>query len=292
MKHTWNKIAAVFAAMALSLSMAACSDGNTENESYTGKPYEAEILTPGEIVVGISADYPPYESLDPATGEVVGFDVDMTEELATYMGAEGKDVKVVWQKMEFSNIITALQSGQIDLGVAAFTYDPARECLFSDPYLVSKQVVVLPAGSTINSFDQFDGLNVGAGLGTTGEKQAKELLTGANVTNPGDYTVMFEALKNGALDAVVCDALVAENYAAENGYVIMEEPLVLEENSVIVAKGNEELLKEVNSAIAEFKASDAYTDLQVKWGLLDLEGDAEAEAESEPEAAPEEQNDA
>ena len=69
----------------------------------------------------------------------------------------------------------------------------------------------------------------------------------------------------------------------------MEEPLVLEENSVIVAKGNEELLKEVNSAIAEFKASDAYTDLQVKWGLLDLEGDAEAEAESEPEAAPEEQ---
>ena len=45
----------------------------------------------------------------------------------------------------------------------------------------------------------------------------------------------------------------------------------------------------MNSAIAEFKASDAYTDLQVKWGLLDLEGDAEAEAESEPEAAPEEQ---
>lgn len=77
------------------------------------------------IVVGVSADYPPYESLNPSTGELEGFDIDMTETLATYMGAEGKEVKVVWKQMEFSTIITALQSGQIDLGVAAFTYDPS-----------------------------------------------------------------------------------------------------------------------------------------------------------------------
>lgn len=273
---TVKKIAALMAAVTMAFSMTACSGGE-EKESYTGKPYEQEILTPGQIVVGISADYPPYESLDPATGEIIGFDVDMTKELASYMGADGKEVEVVWKKMEFDSIITALQSGQIDLGVAAFTYDPKRECLFSDPYLVSQQVVVLPAGSTITSFTEFDGLNVGAGLGTTGEAQAKAQLTGANVTNPGDYTVMFEALKNGALDAVVCDGLVAENYAAQNGFVILPEPLVLEENSVIVAKGNEELLKEVNSAIAQFKASDTYTDLQVKWGLVDLDGEADEE---------------
>ena len=42
---------------------------------------------------------------------------------------------------------------------------------------------------------------------------------------------------------------------------------VLEENSVIIASGNEQLLTEVNNAIAQFKASDAYVDLQVKWGL-------------------------
>ena len=74
-------------------------------------------------------------------------------------------------------------------------------------------MVVLPAGSTITSFDEFDGLTVGAGLGTTGEAAAKEQLTGAKVTNPGDDTGMLEALKNGALDAVVCDGIVAQNYA-------------------------------------------------------------------------------
>lgn len=290
-----KKITAALLAAMMALSLTACSGGNEKQESYTGKAYESEILTPGEIVVGVSADYPPYESLNPSTGELEGFDIDMTETLATYMGAEGKEVKVVWKQMEFATIITALQSGQIDLGVAAFTYDPERECLFSDPYLESKQVVVLPAGSTITSFDEFDGLTVGAGLGTTGEAAAKEQLTGAKVTNPGDYTVMFEALKNGALDAVVCDGIVAQNYADTYGFVIMEEPLVLEENSVIVATGNEELLAEVNNAIAQFKASDAYVDLQVKWGLTaaetettETEGTEESSEAEGTESTPEE----
>lgn len=64
MKHTWNKIAAYLRLCTESFN-GACSDGNTENESYTGKPYEAEILTPGEIVVGISADYPPMRAWTP-----------------------------------------------------------------------------------------------------------------------------------------------------------------------------------------------------------------------------------
>ena len=212
----------------------------------------------------------------------------MMEELATYMGTEDKPVKVVWQQMDFSTIITALQSGQIDLGVAAFTYNPERECLFSDPYLESKQVVVLPAGSTITSFDQFEGLTVGAGLGTTGEAAAKEQLIGANVVNTGDYTVMFEALKNGALDAVVCDGVVGENYAEANGFVVMETPLIDEENSVIVRTGNDALLEEVNNAIAQFRASDAYEEFKAKWGLGGDGAEADAETDNSSEAPAEE----
>ena len=106
-----KKITAALLAAMMALSLTACSGGDEKQESYTGKAYESEILTPGEIVVGVSADYPPYESLNPSTGELEGFDIDMTETLATYMGAEGKEVKVVWKQMEFSTIITALQSG-------------------------------------------------------------------------------------------------------------------------------------------------------------------------------------
>ena len=61
---------------------------------------------------------------------------------------------------------------------------------------------------------------------------------------------------------------------------------MLEENSVIVATGNEELLAEVNNAIAQFKASDAYVNLQVKWGLTAAETET-TETEG-TESAPEE----
>lgn len=99
-----KKITAALLAAMMALSLTACSGGDEKQESYTGKAYESEILTPGEIVVGVSADYPPYESLNSSTGELEGFDIDMTETLATYMGAEGKEVKVVWKQMEFSTI--------------------------------------------------------------------------------------------------------------------------------------------------------------------------------------------
>ena len=55
-----KKIAAALLAAMMALSLTACSGGDEKQESYTGKAYESEILTPGEIVVGVSADYPPY----------------------------------------------------------------------------------------------------------------------------------------------------------------------------------------------------------------------------------------
>ena len=65
-----------------------------------GEPVDtsfATIQSRGTIIVGTSADYPPFESLN-ATGHVVGFDADLTEYIADYMG-----VDVVWQNMEFDS---------------------------------------------------------------------------------------------------------------------------------------------------------------------------------------------
>lgn len=163
-----KKITAALLAAMMALSLTACSGGDEKQESYTGKAYESEILTPGEIVVGVSADYPPYESLNPSTGELEGFDIDMTETLLPTWVPRARWSRWYGSRWNLPLSSQPWQSGQIDLGVAAFTYDPERECLFSDPYLESKQVVVLPAGSTITSFDEFDGLTVGAGLGTSG----------------------------------------------------------------------------------------------------------------------------
>lgn len=232
-----------------------------------GNPYESELIGKGKIVVGISPDYPPYESLNTA-GQIEGFDIDMANEVAKYMSEGGSDVAVEFKSMDFDTIITALQTGQVDLGISAFTYNPDRDVLFSTPYLVSEQLIVVTAESGIVDIDGLKGKRIGAGNGTTGFMAAEETIEGAQLSSPGDYNIMFEALKNGALDAVVCDGLVAKNFSEANDLVVLEEALIDEENSIIIKKGNDELLKAVNAAVEKFKASDKYAEFQKKWGII------------------------
>lgn len=260
-----KKILATTLALSIgALSLVGCGGKKTE---ATGKAYDKEVMTPGKLVVGISADYPPYESLG-TDGKIEGFDVDMANELAKYMGKDGKAIEVEFKNMDFHSIITALQAGQIDVGISAFTYDPERDCLFSDTYLISEQLVVVSKESGYKNLDDLTGKKIGAGTETTGAKAAEENIKDAKISSPGDYTVMFEALKTGALDAVVCDGQVAKNYVAANSSLeILGDPLVKEENQIIVKNGNNELLKEINSAIAQFLASDAPQQLKDKWGI-------------------------
>ena len=77
-----------------------------------------EVLTAGTLVVGISADYPPFESLD-TSNNLIGYDVDMANILAAKVKTEtGTAYKVEFVQMDFSTIISALQTGQVDIGIA------------------------------------------------------------------------------------------------------------------------------------------------------------------------------
>ena len=95
--------------------------------------------------------------------------------------------------------------------------------------------MVVSKESGYKNLEDLTGKKIGAGTETTGAKAAEENIKDAKVSSPGDYTVMFEALKTGALDAVVCDGQVAKNYVAANSNLeILGDPLVKEENQIIV----------------------------------------------------------
>ena len=263
-----KKVFGIALAMALSFSLAACGSSDNTSSNADLQPFETQLATPGVILIGISPDYPPYDTYD-ESGNVAGFDVDMMNELAKYLGTEEAPYKLEFVPSDFQTIISSLNAGQVDLGVSGFTYDPARECLFSDAYLNSAQVIVVNKESGITSVEQLSGKTIVAGGNTTGDKVAKELAEqygNITVSNPTDYGIMFESLKGGAVQAVVCDKAVAENFVAANENLMMlEGEYDTQDMSIIVKKGNEELLNKINEAIAQFKESDAYTQLVEKW---------------------------
>lgn len=241
--------------------------GCSGQQDKTVDSIDDEVLTAGTLVVGISADYPPFESLD-TSNNLIGYDVDMANILAAKIKSEsGQSYKVDFVQMDFSTIISALQTGQVDVGIAAFSYDPDRQCLFTDPYYLSAQVIVVLKDSGINALKDLNGKTVAAGNGTVGYEAASEI-EGVKMTSPGDYLQQFEMLKNNQIDAVVCDEKVAQGFVdTSDKLVILSEKLAEDNLCITVKTGHTFILQALNRAISEFVSSGESDNLKSKWGL-------------------------
>ena len=97
----------------------------------------------GELVVATNAAFPPYEYYN--NNSIVGIDAEMARAIADKLNK-----KLVIEDMEFDSIITAVQGGKADIGVAGMTVteDRLKNINFSDPYTTSKQVIIVRNGNS------------------------------------------------------------------------------------------------------------------------------------------------
>jgi ABC-type amino acid transport substrate-binding protein len=90
-----------------------------------------KIKAAGKLVVGTSADYPPYEfhMMDDEEGQLVGIDIDIARYIAQELG-----VKLEVKDLIFSRIFIALEAGQIDMAIAGLSPTEERKKVadFSD----------------------------------------------------------------------------------------------------------------------------------------------------------------
>ena len=230
---------------------------------------DAQSEDPTVILVGVSPDYPPYESLD-SDGNIVGFDADMLVELEKYMTEDGGNYDLQFRQMEFNAILSQLPAKQLDMAISGFTYDEERKVAWSDPYTATAQVAVMPKDTEITSVDDLKGKTIAAQTASTGEKAANEI-EDANVQSISDVKVIFSGLASGQYDAAVVDLAVAKNYVDSGDYVMLDETLMDEKNYIITYEGNDELLEKVNAALKKFMASDRYVELCDQYGVKALE---------------------
>jgi len=221
-----------------------------------------KVMEKGVITVGNSPDYPPFESIGD-NGERVGFDIDLLKAITKKMG-----VKIQWVTMEFAAIVTATQSGQVDMGMSGFSVTPERanQVSFSNPYFSSGQVLVVRNDSEVKSTADLKGKKIAVQLGTTGEQQADKI-EGVTVVKPETYNIAFMMLHTKAAEAVVADLSVADEFIKQGTFKRAGEPLSFEELAMISRKGNEDLLGALNKALAEVKKEGTYDAIVKKWGL-------------------------
>lgn len=203
------------------------------------------------LVMGTNAAFPPYEYVDDE-GTIVGIDAEIAAAIAEKLGME-LEIK----DMEFDSLITACAGGSVDVVLAGMTVtDERKESVnFSDSYATGIQVIIVKEGSAIASADDLEGKTIGVQSGTTGDIYCTDDYGQDNVKQYANGALAVEALKNDQVDCVIIDNEPAKAFVAANeGLKILDTEYVTEDYAIAVAKENEELLDNINKAMAELKA--------------------------------------
>ena len=218
-----------------------------------------------EIKFGTNPEFPPFEFI--TSGGVIGdYDgIDMA--IAKKIGEDaGMDVSI--ESMEFDSLLVALQNGQIDAVIAGMTVTDERKQAvdFSTPYYVATQVMIVNEGSDIKSAADMADKKIAVVQGYTGETCVSEMGYKYEAFKKGTECVI--ELTNGKCDVVVIDSATAQKYVSDNpGTVIVEDNDAFgsEEYAIAVAKGNEELLGKINTAIEKMLNDGTISALAVEY---------------------------
>ena len=225
-------------------------------------PVMAKIKKDGKLVVGTEAQYAPYEFKN-LNAEFVGCDIFLAQKIADALG-----VKLEIIDMSFDGIIPAVQAGQVDLGIAAFTNTPARAEVidFSDLYETSMQYLVVAAGNAdvYTTKESLAGLKVGAQKGTIQSQLITSALPDSQLFELDKYPELALEVANGNIAGLVVDSAVGDSIVANsNGALAVSAfEFSAEEasfgKSVVIPKGNEDLVAAVNAVIAEVLEDGSY----------------------------------
>lgn len=231
------------------ISLAGCGKGEVSGAFTKEK---------GKLIMATNAAFPPYEFKD--GDKIVGIDAEIAEKIAEKLGLE-----LVIEDVEFGSIVGGVKSGKFDMGMAGMTVteDRLKSVNFSESYAKGIQSVIVKEGSTIKSLDDLKGdgsMKFGVQQDTTGDIYASSTPEdgGYNEENVVRFKTGAEAvaaLSTGKVNAVIIDNEPAKSFVAANkGLTILDGAWVEEDYAICVSKDNEELLKKINTALAELKA--------------------------------------
>ena len=237
-----KKILCLVLALAL---LAACLTGCSSDSKKTVDT----VKKAGQLVIATSPDFPPFEELQ-SDGSVVGIEIDVMNIICERLG-----VKLKIEQMDFDSVLPGVQAGKYDVGVSGITVTESRQknTLFTDPYCLAAQAIVVTADSPITSKADLAGKKVSVQTGTTAEEFC--MSEGYDVNSYAANADAELALVTGKVDAWVIDDLTAaemvEIYNADNDdqLVILSEAMTTEPYAFAFAFGSEELVAEINKIV-------------------------------------------
>ena len=290
-----KKTLSLVLALAMCLSLAACSGGTTSqgessqspaastpaassSQGASSTPADAEsdlayVQDQGTLYVGIT-NFAPMDYKEAGSDEWIGFDADMAKAFAESLG-----VNVEFQEITWDYKVEELDSRAIDCvwNGMTLTDDVLAAMGTSNPYCTNYQTLVYPAdrAAEFEGLTSLEGLNIAVESGSAGEDAAVAL---------GATTVPVQAQSNalmevaaGTSDAAVIDVLMAAEMTGEGtSYADLiyslnlneAQDLPSEEYGVGFRQGSD-LVDAFNTFLAEKTADGTVLEVATTYGLQD-----------------------
>ncbi len=256
-----SKIGVVWLVVMLVVGIAIGASGYYLASTLTSPPEKPSLVdtikSRGKLIVGTSADWPPFEYID-AKGNFAGIDIVIAERIAKELG-----VKLEIKDMKFGALIEALKGGHVDLVLADLhhTAEREREIDFSKGYYVAYDASVVVLKSKADIFkdkESLYGKNIGVQLGTIQEEWANEHLKGKSniVSYDRVYPEMVMTLKRGDLDALIVGDIIGQVLASRDPDLVVVMRLgSLSGAAIGIPQGAEDLKYVVNKVIEDLISS-------------------------------------
>ncbi len=211
-----------------------------------------KIKAAGKLVVGTSAEYPPYEFhlLEEKGGDLVGLDIDIANAIAHELG-----VKLEVKDIVFHKLFAALNADEIDLAIAGLVPSDGRKKIvdFSDIYYQAIQNMVIRTEDRgkIACVNDLRGKKVGTQQGSIQGDMLQKVMLGGDFIELETIDELIANLKGKKIDAVLLEKPVAESYVFRNKELLniecKQSDFDIDLGSAIaVKKGNDDLLTAVN----------------------------------------------
>ena len=223
------------------------------------------------FTIGLDDTFAPMGFRD-EQGELVGFDIDLSQAVANLLGYTFEYQPIDWSVKE-----QELNSGNIDMIWNGYGVTPDREklVLMSDVYIEDTQIIVTKDGTKpIEQLEDLIGKKVTTQSSSTAlqimdAQWPKEVLDGIEdlVLYP-NYNNSFQDLDAGRVDAVVVGGVYGNyvvNLRGEEKYNVFLDESAIEPMAICMRKTDTAFAQEINGALNDLKENGTYEEIYKKW---------------------------
>ena len=269
----------IFLALLLSLFLVLSACGKDEKKESKEKDKKTEekaedqdllkkIKDEKKILIGTEGTYPPFTFHD-TNGNLTGFDVEITTEIAKRLGVEPEYKETQWDAM-----FAGLDAKRFDMVANQVGIRPDRQEKydFYDPYITSAAVLIAHKDNEeIQAFEDIKGVNAAQSLTSNYGEMAKKY--GANIVGVDGFNQSVELITSKRLDVTINDKLSYLDFTKQKpdaAIKIVDTSEDASASGLMFRKKSESLVDEVNKALQEMINDGTYKKISEKWFGVDV----------------------